>query len=142
MAAPATYSEQGLFLFMRDEMQEVGRALNWNNQVDYQPAIDETLLSFGAGVAVASITDIRLLRARARVYMWHRAAQATAGDYDFSADGGTYSRKQIHDHAVAMLLKAQSEAALLDGDMYAVIVEERAPLTRWWNPISEKWEWY
>lgn len=143
MAAPNNYTETGLFIFMRDELQDVGRALNWVNQVDYQPAIDETLLSLGVSVIgeITGIDNIRRLRAQARVHMWRMAAQATAGDFDFGADGGDYKRSQMHVQCLRMQEKSELELSRIDTSFYAVTVEEPTPKWFAWPLGDQRWEW-
>lgn len=139
MPAPTSYTESGLSLFMRAELSDVAKALNWATQVDFQPAIDETLLGFGTDniQAISGMDNIKLLRAFARVHAWRLAAQTTAGDYNFSADGGNYSRAQVHEQCLKMLERAEAALAQL-ADGHSVIVEERtrtddpyALLVRW-----------
>jgi hypothetical protein len=146
MAAPLSYTEATLWQFMRDEMQDVGRALNWNNQTDYQPAIDETQLQMGVpDIAQVASTQIRLLRAVARVNCWRMAAQATAGDFDFSADGGSYSREQMHTHCLEMWKQAEADLALLggvDSASQAAILDERELEWPWAQVVKTGWEWW
>lgn len=129
MPAPAAYTESGLAQFMLGELQHVGRGLGWVTQAQIQPAIDEALLDLGV-TDVATVTGadaIRRLRAVARVHVWRLAAQATAGDFDFQADGGRYDRSQVHKHCVDMVKRAEADAerigAGVGADQYRVGVD-------------------
>lgn len=113
MAAPTAYTEVGLGQFMLHELGNVAGALGWVNAQQVQPAIDEALLVYGVA-DIASATDVRKLRALARVQVWRLAVQSLAADYDFRADGGDYKRSQLFDRASKALDRAVADAAEYD----------------------------
>ena len=117
MAVPTAYTELMLAVFMDAVLGPVGDVLGYVfANGDYTEAINETLLAYG-------VTDISLitgaentarLRALARVAIWRQVVDHSAGDYAFSADGGTYSREQIHTMAQENLARAETLAARYD----------------------------
>jgi hypothetical protein len=125
MAIPTSYTEATLKAFMHAELREVATALGWTVVAgSYDEPLIETLLAYGVSDIVAA-TDIRKLRALARREVWRAVASATAGDHDFSAEGASYSRSQIHAQALAMLTRAESDAGRYDaGGGYAVTISK------------------
>jgi len=114
MAAPTSYTEQTLADFMLTCLQDVATQLGWTALADVQEAINETLLAYGV-TTIAGATDIRKLRALARREVWHQVASATAGDYDFTADGATYNRSQVHAQALQEFQAASADAGAFEG---------------------------
>jgi hypothetical protein len=115
MAAPTSYTEITLASFMLAALSSVATAMGWTALADVQEAINDTLLAYGV-TDIIQATDIKKLRALAKVAVWQQVAAATAGDYDFSADGGSYSRSQLHEMAVDALGLAQTAASVYDTD--------------------------
>jgi hypothetical protein len=63
--------------------------------------------------AISEVTgraNIQKLRYAAQIAVWHQVIAATAGDYDFSADGGRYNRSQINEQARQTLALVESNA--------------------------------
>ncbi len=109
MALPTSYTDLTLAAFMQDELKAVATALGWTAAASYDEAVNETVLVYGVTDIVLS-TNILKLRALARVQAWHAAAAATAGDFNFQADGGRYDRSQMHEHCQRMLALTELEA--------------------------------
>lgn len=88
---------------------------------------DEVAFIATEGLAAAGFDDVAdvggddepLLKAALLVEAWEWIATAVAGDYDFAADGGRYSRSQLHKHATERLAKAASDAAAAGVPKYA-----------------------
>lgn len=119
MAAPTSYTELALAMYMHATLREVGEALGWQPSAgDYDEAVNETLLTYGASdiAAISGQANIRRLRTLARVQAWQQVVNATAGDYAFSADGASYHREQVHAQALSNLRQAQTEALAYDPD--------------------------
>jgi hypothetical protein len=123
MPVPTSYTEETLIQFMHSTLAEMATVLGWT--VDgghYDEAVVETLLVYGVS-QIAEASDIRKLRACARVQVWQAVSNATAGDYDYEAEDVSYSRSQVHAQASAML-----EKTLLDAmpytDVYSVVIDE------------------
>lgn len=116
MAIPSSYTEATLASYMQTVLQDVGLALGWTTTPDdYQNAVDESLLLMEVDdiADISGRASLRQLRAAARITVWSQVAAATAGDYKFSADGGSYDRHQVHEHALAMKAQAESDAYAL-----------------------------
>ncbi len=109
MAIPSSYTELSLADFMRRITGNVAAALGWTAD-DFDEAVNETLLAYGVD-ELSSVTDVAKLRALARVAAWRALVDATAAEYNFSADGGTFSRQQIQDGCKAGLARALETAA-------------------------------
>lgn len=113
MAAPTSYSEITLATYMRDGiLKDISTALNWTLiPDDYQEAINSALLMMDVDAIseIAGRSNIAKLRIAAQIAVWQQVISAVAGDYDFSADGGSYSRSQIHAMATKNLDRAESD---------------------------------
>lgn len=123
MAAPTLYSEALFAQYLLDVLKDTATALGWTTQGDVQAAIDETLLALAVST-IADATEIRKLRAVGRREVWRLVASATAAHYAFSADGASYNRQQIHDHAVAALRLAETDCMAFGIDGYAVRLDK------------------
>lgn len=117
MPVPTAYTEDTLAAFMHSTLRDVATALGWSVAAgDYDEAVTDTLIAYDEN-DIADATDIQKLRALARVAVWQSVVDATTGDYDFSADGGNYSRSQLHAQAVARLAQAQQQASAYIDDL-------------------------
>lgn len=111
MSVPSSYTEETLASFQLVSLSDVAGILDWTADTpEIQEAVTETLLAYGVE-DIASATDIRKLRALARVQAWQAAADALASRYDFEADGGRYDREKLHAHALAQLAAARAQVA-------------------------------
>lgn len=126
MAIPASYTETTLADFMKDQLKTIATVLSWSTTPDdYQEAVNEALLAYGE-TTIANITgaaNLRKLRALARAEVWKAAMAAVSGDFDFSADGGSYKRDQVFQHIKDMLSQAITDALVYDPG-YAAEIEE------------------
>jgi hypothetical protein len=126
MAAPSSYTETTLAEFMQSILQDVATTMGWTAAPDdYQEAINETLLMMGVDsiAAVSGRENIKKLRVYARVEVWRQVMAATSGDYDFSADGGSYKRSQVHEQAKANYALALQDAMAYGLDGYQVTID-------------------
>lgn len=117
MPAPSTYTEESLSAYMDSILGAVADVLSWSVAGgDYAEAVNETLLAYGVDdiALVTGRENIKRLRALARREVWRAVVNVTAGDYDFEADGGKYSRSEINKMAMQNLIRAESEAAEYD----------------------------
>jgi hypothetical protein len=111
MPIPTQYTETDLKAFMHNCLMETASVLGWSVAAgQYDEAVLSTLLEYGHVSTAEECTDLRKLRALARVSVWEAVASATAGDHHYSADGGTFSPEQVHEHALVMLKAAKSAA--------------------------------
>lgn len=123
MAPPTSYTETTFGAYLEDVLANMAVMLGWTQAGNsFDEVINETLLAMGQ-TDIANVTDIRAIRAIGRLKAWQAVAMALASDYDFSADGASYSRSQAFEHAKAMINEAQLEAAEFDA-LYSAIVED------------------
>lgn len=126
MTAPTSYTEATLAAYMHATLGDVASALGWaSGTASYGNAVDEALLAYGA-TDIATITGtegIAKLRALARAESWRQVAAYTAADFDFTADGATYNRSQIHAQAVKALAQAEADALRHGAYGYSMIVQ-------------------
>lgn len=119
MAAPTSYTEIALATYMHGILGPVAAALSYSAPAGdpgaYQNAVDEALLDYGADdiSTISGRENIRKLRVQARVQVWRQVIAAVTGDFDFSADGGSYDRSQVHEMALKSLAIAEEEAMAL-----------------------------
>lgn len=108
MALPSSYTESTLRDYMLSITANVAGALGWTAS-SFTEAVNDALVGYGVS-DIADATDIAKLRSLAKLEAWRALADATVADYNFSADGGSYSRQQLHQQAVAALQRAEAEA--------------------------------
>lgn len=121
MPVPTSYTEETFGQYLEKVLGHTATMLGWSQAGgSFDEILNETLLTMGE-TDVANVTDIRQIRAIGRLQAWTAAAQALAGEYDFSADGASYSRSQAFEHAKAMVSQAQLEAAEYDPQFSAVL---------------------
>lgn len=106
---PAVYTDLTLAEYMETVTRNITAALGWSAD-DFSEAVTDTMIAYGV-TDLDDATDIPKLRALAKVEAWRTVVDGTAADFNFSADGGNYSREQVHDHAVAALDRALNAAA-------------------------------
>ncbi|MCA9941633.1 MAG: hypothetical protein KC418_23495 [Anaerolineales bacterium] len=141
MPVPTAYTEDELAAYMHSALRDVATAMGWSVAGgDYDEPVIDTLLAYGED-DIADATDMKKLRALAMVAVWQAVVDATVGDYDFSADGGSYSRAQLHDHAVARLTQAQTDAAAYLDVMEAGLVTITHTNDPWADYSDSDEEW-
>jgi hypothetical protein len=124
MSIPASYTETTLADFMKDQLKGIATMLGWTTTPDdYQEAVNEALLAYGVSdiATISGLANIKKLRALARVQVWKAALAAVAGDFSFSADGGSYQRDQVFQHIKDALQQATTEALVYDPNYAAEI---------------------
>jgi len=120
MAIPASYTEKTLAEFMHTTLGKTAKALaiNFgpNDAGDYAEAVNDALLAYGTEdiATISGVANIMKLRALARVYAWQHVVNNFATLYDFSADGGQYSRSQMFKQAKESLELAQTQSLAYD----------------------------
>lgn len=75
----------------------------------FTEAVNETLLAYGVAV-IANATDIRKLRALAKVEAWKVALTAAGGRIDWSEAGASFKQSQYRSAAEAGLKLVRFEA--------------------------------
>ena len=113
MAVPTTYTEETLAQFIIGALSQVGSVLGWTTLADVQDVVDETLLAYGVDTIDAAM-EVRKMRTLARREAWRAAAAGLAIHFDFSADGGSYSKEQLYTHAQEMFRQTEQAAYAYD----------------------------
>lgn len=122
MALPTTASELRSWI-IDVVLQGTASALEWTtSSAPIVNAVDEAELILGHEIADDS--QPRVMLALARREAWRAAVAGTADRFRVSSDGQTVDLQQVHEHAVAMLNRAESDyaAALSGGDVHGVSV--------------------
>lgn len=130
MPAPTIYTEKTLADFMHEVLDEVAVLLGWAAPADdalgkYKEPVNEAVLAyFGGAGDLADATDVRRLRAVARVEVWRAVADKTSGDYDYENATDKFKRSQINAQAIKAMARAQT---VLDTLLLAATEPEEAP---------------
>lgn len=114
MAAPSTYSETTFADYLASQIDQVAGALGWDaGSVAVLEAVNDALLDMAVS-NIASVSDIRGLRALGRRAIWRAVVQATAGNYAFTdVAQQTFNRQQVNAQAQAMLKIAEADCEAL-----------------------------
>ena len=72
--------------------------LEWD-EADLDIVVTDTIEDYGISTE-AEATDIKKLRLLGKVNLWKKVLTETSGDYNFSSDGGSFSRSQFYDMAL------------------------------------------
>jgi hypothetical protein len=120
MTVPTSYTEIGFSAFLEATLGHTATALGWSAaQNSFDEVVNDTLIAMGE-TDITNVTDIPQVRAIGRLMAWRAVVMALAGDYDFSADGASYSRSQAFEQAKAMLAEAQLAATEYDPQFSAI----------------------
>lgn len=105
-------------------LQGTAAALEWDSgSPPVVNAVDETELALGH--AVETDTNTRVLLALARLHAWKAAVEGTVDRFRVSSDGQAVDLQQVHEHAVAMLDRAEVDyRAAVAGGVDAVRVTQ------------------
>ena len=121
MPALTPYTHDSFKQYLCHSLRDMAGALGWtvaNGDFD-EPLNDALLMLDNDDVAnFTTNAQLRLLRSAGKVAVWRAVVATTAGDYQFSADGGSYNRQQVHDHARKMVADVEAEASGLGVDVY------------------------
>lgn len=109
MSVPASYDQHEITYYMHSTLGKTAEALGWAPPNSYEEAVTDTLLLYGVD-DIASATDIEKLRACARLAAWQAVEADTAGYFQFSTDGQSFHREQIHQQATAMVKRERVKA--------------------------------
>lgn len=111
MPVPTSYTEDTLADYMRTGvLRKTAEVLRWQVTADYQEAINQTLIDYGV-TNIEDASDIVKLRVLARMNAWRSVTEANVPSYQATADGATFHRDQIYDHAKEQFLQAQYDAS-------------------------------
>lgn len=120
MPVPTAYTETTLADFMHSQLGQFPAMFEWTSPASYQEAINESLLAYGVS-GIDKATDIRKLRALARVEAWKQVTSELASKYKVQADGSTFERQQMHEMARKSLAAAEQDATIYTTDYSAVV---------------------
>jgi hypothetical protein len=109
MPVPTAYTETTLADFMATQLGNFPALFGWTSPASYQEAVNETLFSYGV-TAITSATNIRKLRALARVEAGKLVISELASKYKFQADGSSFEQQQMHEMASKNLAAAERDA--------------------------------
>jgi hypothetical protein len=88
---------------------QIKTQLGWSDSLQIDAITDKTLEMYGVATEVLA-TDTTKLHALADVAVWRQALHDVSLDYNFSADGASYSRSQQADMIRDNLQEAQLNA--------------------------------
>lgn len=119
MALPTTDAELRTWI-VDVVLQGTASALEWTAaSAPVVNAVDEAELILGH--TIEDDDAPRVMLALARREAWRAAVNGTVDRFRVSSDGQTVDLQQVHEHAVAMLDRAESDyaAALAGGDVHS-----------------------
>ena len=131
MTVPASYTETTLKEYMHIVIGPMSASNVLNFTVaggSYDEALNDTLFGYGQTdiSQISGQSNIQLLRAYARYYVWRLVAFNTANkiDYTHADSGATYKQSQMHKQAKEMMAEALADIEALGGDVvgYSVSV--------------------
>lgn len=93
--------------YIQSYLGKFGDYLGWT--FEYSVIVDDCLEVYGVATEVEA-TDTKKLHAIARYKTWEKVLVEVSQDYNFSADGGNYSRSQIYEMAKQNYLLALNDA--------------------------------
>ncbi len=144
MSIPTAYSETSFAGFLHKKAGRMADYWGWtwyaaqNGAGDYQEMVDDALTLVGLRTVgeATTLEAVSKLRAAGEVALWRTVTNAFTIDYDFSADGGSYQRSQMHKQAADNLAQAQAVLAQLDWNGGTAWTADAQPVTRgdWYDP--------
>lgn len=121
MPVPTAYTEDQLAEYMHSVLGQVAVALGLEAPLSYHEAIVDTLLAYGDGVTIAQATNIKKLRALAKLKAWE-VAKAHAAAYVSQSIGGASISTSDMGRMIAENLEAARVYAWAYEPIYAVEV--------------------
>jgi hypothetical protein len=121
--APSSYTDTTLKNFMHTTVAGVAAVLEWSVAGgDYDEPLNDVLLGLGLDDA-SGATNVRLLRAAAKVAVWRAALGALASHVDETTDEDSFKSSQMHDMARRNLALAEQE--LREAEQAALAAKSR-----------------
>lgn len=109
-----------LAAYITSNFGQVKTQLGWSDSLQISAITDKTLEWYGVDTE-AEATNTKKLHAIADLAVWRQALNDVSLDYNFSADGASYSRSQQAD-MIRENLQAAETAALVYLPNYSIIV--------------------
>lgn len=94
--------------YLTDRYTAIGNQLGWTSD-DFNVIVEDTLETIGVS-SEAEETNLIKLHAIAIYLLWKKALETVTLDFNFSADGASYSRSDMHSQILKNLEIAESEA--------------------------------
>lgn len=104
--------------YITSNFSQIKTQLGWTDSLEITAITDKTLEMYGVSTE-AEATDSRKLHALADVAVWRQALADVSLDYNFSADGASYSRSQQAEAIRDNLNRAITEAVAYSAN-YAI----------------------
>lgn len=104
--------------YITSNFGQIKSQLGWSDSLQISAITDKALEMYGVDTE-AEATDSRKLHALADVAVWRQALADVSLDYNFSADGASYSRSQQADMIRANLKTAVEDAVAYSAN-YAI----------------------
>jgi hypothetical protein len=119
-----------LATYITDNFGQIKSQLGWSDSLQIETITEKTLELYGVATE-AEATDARKLHAIADVAVWRQALADVSLDYNFSADGASYSRSQQAD-MIRKNLDDAINAAVAYSAQYAIGVSSDPDHMDWY----------
>lgn len=113
-------TDLGLLDYINENFPTIKTQLGWTDGVNIATIITKTLEMYGVSTE-AEATDLTKLHALADVAVWRQALNDISLDYNWSADGASYSRSQAVTAIRDNLMRAES-VAIAYSPAYNIVV--------------------
>jgi hypothetical protein len=111
-----------LTTYISDNFPTIKTQLGWSDSVQIVTIIDKTLEYYGVATEVQA-TDLTKLHTLADIAVWRQALNDISLDYNWSADGASFSRSQAVD-AIRKNLDDAYNAAIVYMSSYDIVVHD------------------
>lgn len=98
--------------YITANFRQIKTQLSWSDSLEIAAITDKTLEMYGVATEVLA-TDTKKLHVLADIAVWRQALHDVSLDYNFSADGASYSRGMQSD-----MIRKNLETAMADAIVY------------------------
>jgi hypothetical protein len=135
--APSSYTDTTLKEYMHTTVAGVAAVLEWTVAGgSYDEPLNDVLIGLGLDDA-SDATNVRLLRAAAKVAVWRAALGALASHVDETTDEDSFKSSQMHEMARRNLALAEQE--LREAEQAALAAKSRG--TQASSSVAHKVGW-
>lgn len=130
MPVPTSYSEEDFKTYLHSILGDTAGLLSWTVAGG---SYDEILIDALFACDVTDITQLsgaaamQQLRVLGRLKLWSAVLQAALPEINYTADGATFNREAIFQHALHMLQEARIQALAYDPDYTVDIASVSRP---------------
>lgn len=117
--------------YITSNFSKIKSQLEWSDSIELAAITAKTLEYYGVDTE-GEATDTKKLHALADVAVWRQALNDVSLDYNFSADGASYSRSQQADMIRENLDAAVTEATVYMPS-YSIGVSSSEDHPDWWS---------